>query len=246
MGVLPIAMAVGSGLASLKGARDAQGAADAARKEASRKLSNKSILRSLAVYFPGLVPTDWLGPKAQAKVAARQNPLGAQVVQNVQQLAENPGQVSTIQYERAQEQANALDNSLRLLAGSGMAQAGYGAGSGLAGALQLAGTMAGAQKRNEALRDLAWMQENLRRQDISTSSQLYGNMLNQVFGLQQSKAQALGGQPQAAPNPWQQLAPVLGQLANYFADRQQPNDPYEQFLNNPVTNHSTTQGSLTY
>lgn len=154
--------------------------------------------------------------------------VGESVVQNLQGMAANPGQLSPVAYERAQEQAQQGSNQLQMATTGRLSGSGIDPGSVLGQALQQSAAATGAKLRNEAARDYTVAQEQLRRSDIQNSLNQYISMLNTIFGLQQQRSAAAGGQsfPQITPtqSPYNAIGNFAGTLgtglADYFAQRQ--------------------------
>lgn len=158
---------------------------------------------------------------------------GDLVMQHLLEYLKNPGQLSSIGYERAQENANqGLNTGTQMLLGrlSGMGidptRSGFGQALGQNVALNF------GRERNEAARDYTLAQEQLRRADISTGIKAYQDFLQTVFGLQGARANAAqGGAYPTIQNPVDPSGGlgtsigtstgVLGNyLANYFANKQ--------------------------
>lgn len=136
---------------------------------------------------------------------------------NILNMLTNPGQTSTVGYERAQEQAEATRRGLSTLFSSRGAQAGIG-GGGSMGLLQLVAALNAGKLRNEAARDQTLMEEQLRRQDIQIGANLYNQILQSIFGLAAMRGSALAGTNyQPAPSTGTQLAQALGMFATMGA-----------------------------
>lgn len=135
-------------------------------------------------------------------------------------LLANPGQQSPIQYERLGEQSRYFSQALQNQGRSAAGVSGWGQNSGLMQAMQIAALLAGAQRFNEGYRDLALQSEQLRRQDVLSGLQSYGNVIEGARNQQARTAGALAGAPVASnAGIWGNLSQVLGGLANAYASR---------------------------
>jgi hypothetical protein len=141
-------------------------------------------------------------------------------------LLMNPGQLSPVAYQRAQEQANmGLNTALGAIEG-GFAGRGLDPTSGMGQTLAQSAALSAGKQRSEAARDYSLAEESLRRQDVQQGIMNYMQFLNTVLGLAQARAAAAGGRgsPQVQPtatNTMQPIAQGLGTagslLANYFS-----------------------------
>jgi hypothetical protein len=140
---------------------------------------------------------------------------------HLQNFLMNPGQVSTIAYERAQEQiGGALNNSLQNIVGS-VAGSGIDPTSASSMGQMQSSILNAGRLRAEAARDQSLIEEQLRRQDIGTGADLYMNMLNYITQLQNARAQAAAGTgfaPAQAVNPYGSLAQGIGQAGQYLGE----------------------------
>lgn len=210
-------ISIASMAANFLGGKDAAGDAarnarnvENARIEGKRRISDKQLMKAFQQYFPGLMggtPDDSAGGLA---------------VRNMMQLLSDPGRVSPVAYERAQEQnAKALQTNLGGIGGAFFGR-GFDPNSGLGQAMAQAAVHDFNAGNNEANRDFTLMGENLRRQDITTASQMLQNYLNQIFGLQQNRAQIVAGLPvptsQPTPSPYNNLGDAMGMLSWLMAN----------------------------
>jgi len=111
------------------------------------------------------------------------NTPGNAVMQAIMSYFNNPGQMSPVTYERAQEQANIGENSAKSAATQGLTGRGIDPNSPMGAALASAASLGAGRQRNEAARDYSLAQEGLRRQDIQSAMASYFNVLNAIFGL---------------------------------------------------------------
>lgn len=177
---------------------------------------------------PGMFTPGGPGAMRGAQVAGQEQPgnIGQMVTDYTRQYLEDPGQLGSEAYERAQEQANqGLNTTLMGITGH-LAQQGIDPNSPMGQAMTQAATLSAAKQRNEAARDYTMAQEALRREDIARATADYITMLQTIFGLQGQRAQAAAGtgfSPAQAINPYSGIATGLGtagaQLANYFSNR---------------------------
>lgn len=204
--------------ANFLGGKDAAGDAarnarnvENARIEGKRRISDKQLMKAFQQYFPGLMG------------GAPDNSAGGLAVRNMMQLLGDPGRISPVAYERAQEQnAKALQTNLGGIGGAFFGR-GFDPNSGLGQALAQGAVHDFNAGNNEANRDFTLMGENLRRQDMNTGNQMFQNMLNQIFGLQQNRAQIVAGLPvptsQPTPSPYNNVGDALGMLSWLLANR---------------------------
>jgi hypothetical protein len=151
---------------------------------------------------------------------------GSLSVAHIMDYLMNPGNLSPVAYQRAQEQANTgLNTALGAIQG-GLAGRGVDPSSGLGQQLMQSAALSSAKQRSEAARDYSLAEEQLRRQDIQQGMANYLNFLSSVLGLSQARSAAAAGQafPQVQPTAVNTNAPLaqgLGTagslLANYFA-----------------------------
>jgi hypothetical protein len=155
--------------------------------------------------------------------------LGGLAMGHAESFLTDPGQVSTIQYERAQEQAN---QGLRTNTQAAMGQLtgmGIDPRSGFGQLMLQSVTREAGRARGEAARQLAEQEESLRRADIQTGMTAYQNFLNQVFGIIGTQAGTVGGAgaypSTPAINPYENLSQAISMggslLGDYYANRQQ-------------------------
>lgn len=216
---LPVVLGVAS-LASkyIGGRKDAAAQRDLItqnRKNALKKL------RSGAIQGTGrdLYGFDW-------------NQMNPSVMSNILNLLQNPGQTNTIQYERAQENAEVMNRAAQQALGGAFSGAGWqstqgGQPGGLYGSLIAATLMGLAKQRNEAQRNQAQLEEGLKRQDIGMGIQAAMEAFNQILGLQKAKASVNAGSPigPASPSGMTGLGNALGVLSNYFGQGQGTQPP---------------------
>lgn len=207
---VPVVLGIAS-LASqyLGGRRDAAAQRDIIdrnRKNALKKLQTPNINRA----GRELYGNDWL----------QMNPA---VMNQIMQWFTNPGQTDTIQYERAQEQAEVMNRSAQQALGGAFSGSGWqsnqgGQPNGLYGSLLAATLMGLAKQRNEAVRNQAQLEEGLKRQDLSMGMQAAMEVLNQILGLQKAKASVNAGSPigPASPSGFTGLGNALAAMSNYF------------------------------
>ncbi len=140
---------------------------------------------------------------------------GEAVVGQNEQLARNPGDLTSAPYERQQEEANRALQMATMAVSGQMSQSGVDPNSPMGQSLMMAATAAANRQRSEAGRDFDLASEALRREDIDRATGAYINMLQTVFGLQGMRAQAAGGQgftPISPINPYSGMATNIAQL----------------------------------
>jgi hypothetical protein len=159
--------------------------------------------------------------------------VGQGVTNYLQQGINQPGQLSSVAYERDQEQANmGLNTALQGIAGQ-LATSGIDPSSPLGQSMVMAATLNAGQQRSEAARDYSLAQEALKREDLQQATQNYLSILSTIFGLQAQRAQAAAGTgftPAQAFNPYSGLATGLTTLgyglADYFKGRNATSNSY--------------------
>lgn len=192
-------MAAAAGLGAALGAMGSIKAANQSKRnaravqnrinEASRKLSTKEVQGALKDFFPGFIGEEY-------------SQVGPELISNILGLVSNPGQLSTVAYERGQEQAEMLRRGISAQFGNEFGRSGISAKSGVSDLVQLAALLNAANRRNENLRDFTQLEEGFRRQDISMGQQLFQSILNQVFGMQEARANTeLGAANLSSQNP---------------------------------------------
>lgn len=149
--------------------------------------------------------------------------IGGLAVGHVRNFLENPGQISSVGYERAQEQANqGLATGSRAVAG-GLTASGIDPNTPMGQALMTAVAATAGKQRNEAARDYTLAEEAQRRADIGAATQTYINMLSTLFGYQGQQSAAAGSQPgvqvPVTSNPWQIAGNALTQYASGKANQ---------------------------
>lgn len=156
--------------------------------------------------------------------------LGGLAMGHAESFLRDPGQLSTIQYERAQEQANrGLQTGTQALLG-GLTGMGVDPRSGLGQVMLQSIARESTRTRGEAARQLAEQEESLRRADIQTGMTAYQNFLNQVFGIIGTQAGTVGGvgayPSTPAINPYQNISQAIATggklIGDYYAGKQQP------------------------
>lgn len=110
------------------------------------------------------------------------------------EMLANPGQFSTADYERRQEDASAgyqsrvQDINAQAMAG------GIDPGSGVAGSMMAGAARDEANLKSEAARDQELIEQQLRRADIAQGSQMFMQAMNYILQLQGSRASIASGQ----------------------------------------------------
>ena len=152
--------------------------------------------------------------------------LGQGEVDRSQQMMNNPGQLSSVAYERDQEQANQGLNALTQATQGSLTGGGVDPNTPMGQSLTQSAVLSSNKQRNEAARDYSLAQESLGREDIQTAMANYANMLQLVFGLQGMRSTAAGGQafPQVQPvdtyAPYARGVSALGYgLNDYFKNK---------------------------
>ena len=152
--------------------------------------------------------------------------VGEGVVDRTSQMIQTPGQLSSVAYERDQEQANQGLNALTQALTGSLTGTGIDPNGPMGQSLTQSAVLSSNKQRNEAARDYSLAQESLGREDIQTAMANYANMLQLVFGLQGMRSTAAGGQafPQVQPvdtyAPYARGVSALGYgLNDYFKNR---------------------------
>ena len=137
----------------------------------------------------------------------------------LEQFLKNPGTVSPISYERAQEQANlALNQALSGIQG-GLSGRGVDANSNLGQALAQNAYATNAYQRNNAARDMTQLEEAMKREDIKMALATYMNILQMQNTYQAQRMAALNGaipQGTTLSNPYSGLTNLLGTMTYAF------------------------------
>lgn len=220
--VWPAASAAASVISNIFGNSSAKRAAKRAATQKRNDIYNQykpeEFQELFNNYYGGLMggQNAWQPGQVNAQGRPVRPEAGQALVYQIMQLLQNPGQVSPIEYVRAQEQGNMFQRASQNAVIAAGSRLGYGQNSGILDALMLAGLMANQRLRNERMRDLTLTSENLRRQDIGAGAALYNQALSQIFGLQNAKAAALAGIPsnQSNQGTYQGIGNVFGMLAN--------------------------------
>jgi len=152
--------------------------------------------------------------------------LGEGAVDRSTRMMETPGQLSSIAYERDQEQANQGLNTLTQATQGSLTGGGVDPNTPMGQSLTQSAVLSHNKQRNEAARDYSLAQESLGREDIQTAMNNYANMLQLVFGLQGMRSTAAAGTafPQVEPidtyAPYARGISALGyNLNEYFKGR---------------------------
>jgi hypothetical protein len=152
----------------------------------------------------------------------------------------NPGQLSAIPYERAQEQANQTLNTGSQAIQGGLTGQGVDPNSPMGQALQQSLTLGVGAQRQEAARDYSLAEEAMQREDVQRQMSNYLAALQTVFGLQQARAgTALGGAyPNVTPiNPYEGLARGASEFGYNWTQMnksKQPTNPYDTGPEDPT------------
>jgi hypothetical protein len=131
----------------------------------------------------------------------------------------NPGQLSAVTFERAQEQANIGQQGASMAAGGELAGSGISSASPLYNAIQSSIGASAGIARGEAARDYSLAQEALKRDDIARETEKYLKILQTIFGLAGLQAQAAAGtgfSPAYAVNTNEGLSAHIASLGNYL------------------------------
>jgi hypothetical protein len=156
--------------------------------------------------------------------------LGEGAVQRSEQLMGQPGEMSSTVFEREQEQAGqGFRGQMQAITGD-LTGRGVDPNSPMGQSMGQSAALQHGQQRAESARDYGLAQEVLYSEDIQAATANYLNFLNTIFGLQQQRAAAAGGQgfPQAqAVNAYDPLARGAAGagfgLAQYFDQQSQQN-----------------------
>jgi hypothetical protein len=217
---VPIVMAAMSALSAWKGARDQRKLMEQLAQRGGAQLNWKNIQKTYGQMFGG--------PGVMQNRPDTGTP-GGLMAQAFINALQNAGQLSPISYVRGQEQANQAQQALSNRGVGQMSQLGMGFNTPLAQSAWGAGPMAGANARNEILRNMVMAQEQKAMQDRAFGAQGIGGMLNSAIGLRQAKGSLLqggAGMQAQSPNEWSSLSTGLGLMGNYFANNQK--DPNAQ------------------
>jgi hypothetical protein len=211
---MPVAVPIVLGIASIlsqyiggqKSAAAQRDLIDKNRKNAQKKLKTPKIMEA----GTDLYGKQWSG-------------VNPEVTNTILQWLQHPGQTSTIQYERAQENANVMNRAAQQQLGGMFSGAGWqsnqgGQPGGLYGSLIASTLMGLARQRNEAQRNQSLLEEGLKRQDQSQGMSAAMGLMQQILGLQQAKASINAGSPigAAGPSPYTGIGNALGVLSQYF------------------------------
>lgn len=139
---------------------------------------------------------------------------GSAIVARMLEFLNNPGQTSTIGYQRGQAQANRTEQRMMNMAGSSAATGGINPNSPIAQALKMAAVGKGGELRAQAAGDQAQLEETLRRSDITTGANMYEQAFNQLMKYMGLQVSAITGTPVAQVTPTQgtDWASIIGDL----------------------------------
>jgi len=178
-------------------------------KQGKQRISDRAYQQAFGMFAPGFLE-------------GGQSPVGGALVQQALNLLQNPGQIGPEHRERIVEAQNRAMNMLRFMVPGAAAQAGVAAdlntpagGAGIPGAMLTSGMMNAQAQTNDALRQLAMMQEGLRRQDIGLGQGIYASLLGPILQKQLAEAQTLINAPIPGINP-QYAGGAAGGLGNMF------------------------------
>jgi hypothetical protein len=230
----PIVGSIASGLlggkSASKNSKRSLQAAERARQDAMSATSWESIMGILNSLYPGAVPGSrpaFAPAGAPREGVQGSKSIGGSIVSTIKDWLDNPG-ISTVGYERAQEQANIGLNAGRTLLG-GMSSS-MGSGSPYLASIMAGLANANTLARTEAARDYTILDEEFKdkrkTQAISGYTGIVGQAL-QVAG-QQSAAAAGQGFPNVTPvNPYEGLSQGLS-MAAYLASNKDKAAPAQQ------------------
>jgi hypothetical protein len=153
------------------------------------------------------------------------------MMNRIYEMLANPGDFSTADYERRQEdaargyQSRVQDINAQAMMG------GIDPGSGVAGSLMAGAARDEANLKSEAARDQQLLEQQLRRADIAAGGSMFMSMMNYILQLQASRASVASGQfanPQIVNmglgSGIAQAGDLVGQaVAGYNANK--PDDP---------------------
>jgi hypothetical protein len=133
----------------------------------------------------------------------------------------NPGQVSPVMYERAQEQANIGLNAAGNAGTTQLSGRGVDPGSPMGQLMSQSAGLNSQKIRNEAARDQSILEEQMRRQDIQAGIGNYMNFLTQIMQLMGIQVGVASGNafPQVAPvDPYAGVNTGIGMLNQGLQD----------------------------
>jgi len=178
-------------------------------KQGKQRISDRSYQQAFNMFAPGFMQ-------------GGQSPVGGALVQQALNLLQNPGQIGPEHRERIVEAQNRAMNMMRFMVPGAAAEAGVATdfnnptgGAGVPGAMLTSGMMNAQAQTNDALRQLAMMQEGLRRQDIGMGQNIYSALLAPILQKQLTEAQTLINAPIPGINP-QYAGGAAGGLGNMF------------------------------
>jgi len=160
------------------------------------------------------------GATATAPPAPSFSTPGEGIIQWINQFLQKPGEISSVGYERAQEQANLGERASLNQIGSGFLGQGVDPNSPMGQSLAQSATLNSQAQRNEAARDFTLAQEQQKRADIDQATQSFMAVLSQILGLQQARASAASGggfSPVNASNPYAGAAGAISLLGYQIA-----------------------------
>ena len=154
---------------------------------------------------------------------------GEMAVSSMVNYFQHPGQISSVGYEREQEQANQGLNFAHRAIGGTLSSSGVDPNSGYGQMLGQSAVLNAMKLRNEANRDFTLVSESMKRQDINTATQTYLQFLGSVFGLGSNQANTVVGSsenvhvPTTDPNAglWNGVTTAGQTLGDYFAKKDQ-------------------------
>lgn len=158
---------------------------------------------------------------------------GALAVQSMMNYFTDPGKISSVAYEREQEQANqGLNFATRALGGT-LSSVGINPNSGYGQMLGQSAALNAMKLKNEANRDFTMASEQMRRTDINTATQTYIQFLQTIFGLGAAQSGAVTNSSSNVNIPFPNMnegaanaAGIAGQtLGDYFANKDQKTPP---------------------
>ena len=166
---------------------------------------------------PGAPPTE-AGATSQQYVdpsAGQQVNASDLAMNRMFELLANPGQFSTADYERRQEEASAgYQSRVQDITAQSMA-GGIDPGSGVSSSMMAGAAKQEAGLKSEAARDQQLIEQQLRRADIAAGSNMFMGMMNYILQLQGSRASVASGQ---FANP-QIVTPNMGAGIAQFGDQ---------------------------
>jgi len=177
-------------------------------RQGKQRISPGAYLQAGSMFAPGLFQ-------------GGQSPVGGALVQQMLSMLQNPGQLGPQHQERIAEAQNRMMGMMRAAIPGAAMQAGVApdlntaaGGVGVPGAMLTSGLLNAQNQANQAYRQLADLQEGLRRQDIGLAGNLFQNMIQQLIAKQLGEAQTLIGAP--IPGAPQTGGGAAGGLGNFI------------------------------